>query len=65
VEKEALKGKTLSELYKLLENNKKEQFSMRIQMKTAQGFKPHLIRAVRKDIARIKTRLSQVKAGRE
>lgn len=62
---ESLKGKTVSELYKLLEERKKEQLNMRIQMRTGQEFKPHRIREVRKDVAKILTRLVQLKTNKE
>lgn len=58
---ESLKNKTVSELYKLLEERKKEQLNMRIQLKTGQDFKPHKVREVRRDVAKIMTRLNQVK----
>lgn len=57
----SLKEKKLSELYQLLEERKKEQFGMRVQMRTGQEFKPHKMREVRRDIARILTRLAQLK----
>lgn len=59
-----LKEKSLAELYKLLEEKKKDQFGMRVQMRTGQEFKPHKMREVRRDIARILTRVSQVKKER-
>lgn len=59
-----LKEKNLPDLYKLLEEKKKDQFGMRVQMRTGQEFKPHKMREVRRDIARILTRLSQIKKER-
>lgn len=60
-----LKSSTLSELYQLLEERKKEQLNLRIQRATTPAdVKPHRIREVRRDIAKIKTRLSQLKAGK-
>ena len=59
---ESLKGKTVSELYKLLEERKKEQFNMRVQMRLGQEFKPHKMREVRRDIAKVMTCLGQIKS---
>ncbi|MDR3285302.1 MAG: 50S ribosomal protein L29 [Holosporales bacterium] len=59
---EVLKNKTLAELYKLLEDRKKEQLNMRIQMRTSQEFKAHRIKEVRRDIAKIQTRIVQKKS---
>lgn len=56
-----LKGKTISELYKMLEEHKKDQLNMRIQMRMGQEFKPHKIRENRRNIAKILTYLAQVK----
>ena len=62
---ESLKGKTVSELYRLLEERKKEQLNMRIRMRTGNDFKPHRIREIRKDAAKILTRLAQLKTKKE
>ncbi|MDR0625224.1 MAG: 50S ribosomal protein L29 [Holosporales bacterium] len=55
-----LKSKTLPELYEMLKEKQKERFNLRIQMRTMQGGKPHIIRDVRRSIARIKTRMAQI-----
>lgn len=58
---ETLNGKTLSELFKMLEERKKAQLNMRIQIKTGQGVKSHLVRSTRREIAQILTRIAQMK----
>ena len=40
----------------------KEHFSLIIQKTTSQDFKPHLIRRARRNIARVKTLLTQKKS---
>ena len=44
-----------SELYELL----REQFNLRMQQATGQLAKPHLVKQVRRNIARIKTVLNE------
>ncbi|GHS91226.1 hypothetical protein AGMMS49949_01260 [Alphaproteobacteria bacterium] len=62
---DSLKSKTVSELYNLLESLKKEQLSQRIQMRLGtEGFKSHKMKEVRRDLARIKTKLMQMKLGK-
>lgn len=61
MEFETLKDKSLSELYQLLEDRKKEQLNLRIQRGTSQEVKSHRIREVRRDIAKIMTRMAQLK----
>lgn len=56
-----VKNKTLSELYQLLEERKKEQLNMRIQMRMGQEFKAHKMRETRRSIAKILTQLTQLK----
>lgn len=62
MEFETLKDKSLSELYQLLEDRKKEQLNLRIQRGTSQEVKSHRIREVRRDIAKIMTRMAQLKS---
>jgi len=42
---------------------RKEQFNLRMQKGTGQLSRPSQVRTVRRDIARIKTLMSQAKAG--
>ena len=58
---ETIKGKTLSELFKMIEERKKIQLNSRIQVKTGQPVKSHTIRAARREIAQIMTRIAQLK----
>lgn len=54
-----LKQKTRDELGQLLLELKREQFNLRMQKGTGQLSKPSEIRRVRRDIARIRTILSE------
>ncbi|MDH5735018.1 MAG: 50S ribosomal protein L29 [Gammaproteobacteria bacterium] len=56
------KVKSATELKEELLNLRKEQFNLRMQRGAGQMSKPHLFKAVRRDIARIKTVLTE-KAG--
>lgn len=59
-----LRGKTAVELSTELEALRKEQFNLRMQQATGQGGKSHLVKDVRKKIARLKTVMAQqVKAS--
>jgi ribosomal protein L29 len=60
MEMKELDGKNLGELCGLLGEKKKQYFFLRLQMRTMQGFKPHIIKETRRDIARIKTRISHM-----
>ena len=53
------KDKSEAELKEELLNLRKEQFSLRMQQGAGQLSKPHLFKAVRRDIARIKTILTE------
>ncbi|SFF60179.1 LSU ribosomal protein L29P [Fontimonas thermophila] len=55
----SLRGKTAAELNTELEALRKEQFSLRMQQATGQGSKPHLVKDVRKKIARLKTVMAE------
>ncbi len=57
-----LREKSVEELNSVLLEQLKEQFKLRMQASTGQLNQTHLLAQVRKDIARIKTALSQ-KAG--
>lgn len=57
-----LKQKSAQELEQEVLNLRREQFALRMQQGTGQLAKSHRIRAVRRDIARIKTILTE-KAG--
>ncbi len=57
-----LRDKSVDELKEELLKLRKEQFKYRIQQSTGQLGQPHLIRAARRDVARIKTVLA-LKAG--
>ena len=58
-----LSGKTPGELKKLLLEKRREQFNTRMQRDTGQPPKGSQIQAVRRDIARIKTVISEMQAG--
>ncbi len=55
-----LKEKSVEELGEELLKLRKEQFNLRLQQATGQLTRPHEYRRVRKDIARVKTVLSQL-----
>ncbi len=59
-----LKEKTTEELREELVSLTKEQFGYRMQQSTGQLAQTHLLKQVKKDIARVKTVLAQ-KAGNE
>ncbi len=59
-----LREKSLDELRETLHELLKEQFNLRMQQGTGQLGRPHLIRQVRRDIARVKTVMNEKrKAG--
>lgn len=57
-----LKEKSVEELNAELLNLLREQFNLRMQLSTGQLAQAHLVKQVRRDIARVKTVLNQ-KAG--
>jgi len=57
-----LRNKSAQDLEQELLNLRREQFALRMQQGTGQLGKPHRVKAVRRDIARIKTILNE-KAG--
>lgn len=58
-----LRGKTSAELGEALLELRKEQFSLRMLRGTGQLTRPSEMRRVRKEIARVKTVMSEQKAG--
>ncbi|WP_456446838.1 50S ribosomal protein L29 [Thiolapillus sp.] len=59
-----LRDKSLDELKKELMDKLKEQFNLRMQNGTGQLARHHVIKEVRRDIARIKTVMNEMrKAG--
>lgn len=60
-----LKGKTVDQLNDLLINLKKEAFNLRFQKVTGELENTSSIRRVRRDIARILTKMSQIKKAGE
>ena len=58
-----LSGQSAEELQKTLLGLRKEQFNLRLQQGTGQLSQTHLVRAVRKDIARVKTQLSSLRSN--
>lgn len=63
MEAKELRGKTADELTDQLLVLRKEQFNLRMQQATGQLVRPNEYGRVRKDIARIKTVLSEIKAA--
>ena len=59
-----LREKTVEELNTELLAQLKEQFNLRMQASTGQLSQTHLVKQVRRDIARIKTVLAEKKAGK-
>jgi large subunit ribosomal protein L29 len=57
-----LRAKSVKELNEVLEGLHKDQFNYRMQKNTGQLAQSHLLSAVRQDIARVKTLISE-KAG--
>ncbi len=58
-----LREKSVEDLEKTLLDLRKEQFNLRMQKGTGQLAKPSEMNRVRKDIARVKTVLNEMKAG--
>ena len=58
-----LRNKSLGELEETLLELRKEQFNLRMQRGTGQLARPHLMAQVKKDIARVKTVMNELKAG--
>lgn len=62
IEVSELRSKSAAELQEVLHGLQKEQFNFRLQKSTGQLNQAHLMIGVRKDIARVKTLISE-KAG--
>ena len=60
VKAEALRAKTPDELKTQLIDLKKEQFNLRMQRGTGQLANPSRFKVVRRQIARIKTRMTEI-----
>jgi large subunit ribosomal protein L29 len=58
-----LREKSAAELEQSLLDLRKEQFNLRMQQGTGQLARPSEMNRVRKDIARVKTVLNEMKAG--
>lgn len=58
-----LRGSAAEDLQKQLEELLKEQFNLRMQKGTGQLSRPSQMRSVRRDIARIKTVMTEMKTG--
>ena len=58
-----LRGKSAEELETMLTDLRKQQFNLRMQQGTGQLSRPSEMRQVRKDIARLKTVVSEQKTG--
>ena len=54
-----LRDKSVDELQQQLEQLCKDQFSYRMQQSTGQLGQPHLLKSVRRDIARVKTVIAE------
>ncbi len=58
-----LRGRSAAELKQLLLDKRKEQFNTRMQRGTGQPPRSSAVREARRDIARIKTILTEKQAG--
>ena len=58
-----LRSSGVEELEKQLLDLRKEQFNLRMQQGIGELSRPSQLRAVRRDIARIKTLMTEAKAG--
>ena len=58
-----LRQKSVGDLTKELHGLLREQFNLRMQKGTGQLSKPDQVKKVRRDIARIKTVINEVKSG--
>ena len=56
-----LRGKSADELKTMVIEKRREQFNARMQRGSGQGPKPSVLRETRRDIARLKTILSEKK----
>jgi len=60
-----LREKPISDLEKELVALRKEQFNLRMQMGSGQMVRPHLFNAARKNIARVKTVITEKRASEQ
>lgn len=60
---EDLKGKSADELKKMLLDARKEQFNLRFQISGGQLENTAQMRKIRRDVARIKTMMNQLKSA--
>ena len=60
-----LRGKSEVELREALHDLLKEQFSLRMQRGTGQFSRPHLMKDVRRNIARVKTVINEKRQAGE
>jgi large subunit ribosomal protein L29 len=60
-----LQGKSQAELQESLQDLLKEQFNLRMQRGTGQFSRPHLMKDVRRNIARVKTVMNQKRRAGE
>ncbi|MGB5473559.1 MAG: 50S ribosomal protein L29 [Gammaproteobacteria bacterium] len=60
-----LRGKSQTELRDALHELLKEQFNLRMQRGTGQFSRPHLMKDVRRNIARVKTVMNQKRQAGE
>jgi len=56
-----LKDKTVAELMALSRERREELFNLRLQQASGQLEKPHRIKMIKRDIARIETRLTELR----
>jgi large subunit ribosomal protein L29 len=59
-----LKAKSTEELKQEIKELLRAQFSLRMQLSTQQTTKTHDLRKVRRDIARVRTVMTQLAAGK-
>ena len=62
---EELRGNDLEELTQTLHDLQKDQFNLRMQLATGQLGQNHMLKQVRRDIARVKTVIKQKQKGAE
>ena len=60
-----LRGKSETELRETLHDLLKEQFNLRMQRGTGQFSRPHLMKDVRRNIARVKTVINEKRQAGE
>jgi len=60
-----LRGKNQAELKEALHDLLKEQYNLRMQRGTGQFSRPHLMKDVRRNIARVKTVINQKRQAGE